>query len=133
MKSHEVLESRLLDAHVNYSLKEDMQGESSFVVKPYIGDKKEHIEETISTWLGHWEFHFELHPTSDHANVSHELGGIGFAWDWCMDDFVNIFKKQLLQPPFEIEPTQHLPFLAGNFLLLNQNQVSKVKSGFFLA
>ena len=36
------------------------------------------------------------------------------AWD----NFINIFKKQFLQPSYETEATQNLPFLVVNFILL---------------
>ena len=101
-------------------------------MKPYIGDKKELTEEAISTWLEHWESHFELHCKPSHtkiAYVSRELGGKVVAW-WCGlhnaqklptvgDDFVDIFKKQFLQPPSKTETTKNLlTLLVGNFIHL---------------
>ena len=50
-KSHGALESRVLDMHTNANMKDDSQGEPSFAVKPYTGDKKERTEEAIITWL----------------------------------------------------------------------------------
>ena len=111
-KSHGALESRVSDMHTSANMKDDSQGEPSFAVKPYTGDNKEHTEEAISTWLGHWESHFKLHPKPDItkiAYVSRELGGKAAAW-WCglriveklptsWADFVTTFKKKFLQPP----------------------------------
>ncbi len=125
-KSHGALESRVSDMHTNANMKDDSQGEPSFAVKPYTGDKKERTEEAISTWLGRWESHFELHPKPDItkiAYVSRELGGKAAAWwrglriaeklptSWA--DFVNTFKKQFLQPPSATEAAQSLLTLSS--------------------
>ena len=77
-----------------------------------------------------------------------ELGGKATAW-WrglrnaqklhsAWDNFVNIFKKQLLPHPFEIETIQNLTFLVKTIVLLKimlimlgpsfKNQVSRVIS-----
>ena len=59
------------------------EGEPSFVVTPFKGDKKERTEEAISTWLRRWESYFELHPKPDFVKngyVGRELGGRAAAW-----------------------------------------------------
>ena len=98
----------MLDMQFNSSLKDDKQGEPSLVVKPYIGDKKEQIDEAIITCLGRWESHFKLHPKLDHTKIcyaSRELGGkattwccglhnaqkLPSAWDNCVDLFTKTF------------------------------------------
>ena len=51
--------------------------EPSFIVTPFKGDKQEHTEEAIITWLGHWESHFELHPKIEVVKIGYvgrELG-----------------------------------------------------------
>ena len=82
------------------------EGEPSFVVTPFKGDKKERTEEAISTWLGRWESHFELHPKPDAVKIGYvgrELGGRVVAW-WrglrtaknlptTWEGFVDVFKK----------------------------------------
>ena len=59
------------------TIKSKKEGEPSFVVMPFKGDKKERTEEAISTWLGHWESHFELHPKIEVVKIGYvgrELG-----------------------------------------------------------
>ena len=82
------------------------EGESSFIVTPFKGDKKERTEEAISTWLRRWESYFELHPKPDFVKngyVGCELGVRVVAW-WCdlrttknlpttWEGFVYVFKK----------------------------------------
>ena len=102
------------------------EGEPSFVVTPFKGDKKERTEEAISTWLGRWESHFELHPKPDAVKIGYvgrELGGRAAAW-WrglrtaknlptTWEGFVDVFKKQFLQPPSQTEQAQHLLTLSS--------------------
>ena len=47
------------------------EGEPSFVVTPFKGDKKERTEEAINTWLGRWESHCELHPKPDAVKIGY--------------------------------------------------------------
>ena len=64
--------------YMNSFTKENQQGEPSFVMKSYMGYKKERTNETINTWCGRWESHFKLYLTQDStkiAYVSQELGG----------------------------------------------------------
>ena len=117
---------------MNSFVKDDKQGEPSFVIKLYTSDKKEWTDETISTWLGHWESHSKLYLKPNNFEIvyaSHDLGGKVVAW-WCGlhnaqklptvgDDFVDIFKKQFLQPPSKTETTKNLlTLLVGNFIHL---------------
>ena len=44
------------------------EGDPSFVVIQFKGDNKERTEVAISTWLGRWESHVELHPKSNVVN-----------------------------------------------------------------
>ena len=53
--------------------KDDQHSESSFVVKPFQGEKKERTMEAIYIWLGCWEFHFELHPKFNNTEVACHL------------------------------------------------------------
>ena len=89
------------------------EGEPSFVVTPFKGDKKERAaEEDINSWLGHWESHFELHPKPDAVKIGYvgsELGRRAAAW-WhrlrtaknlptTWEGSIDVFEKQFLQPP----------------------------------
>ena len=69
--------------------------------------------------LGRWESHSELHPNLDHTKIAYTLvvsGGKAIAW-WlglynaqmlpsAWDEFVNMFMKRFLQPPFVRENTK---------------------------
>ena len=77
------LEARVISLQNEINRTDERQGEPSFVVKPFTGDKKERTEQAICTWLGLWESHFELYPTPDSmkiAYVGRELGGKAVAW-----------------------------------------------------
>ena len=72
------LEARVISLQNETNRPDERQGEPSFVVKPFTGEKKERTEEAICTWLGRWESHFELYPTPDSTNIAYvgrELGG----------------------------------------------------------
>ena len=98
------------------------EGEPSFIVMPFNEDKKERIKEAISTWLGRCE----LHPKPDVVKIGYvdrELGGRAAAW-WrglrtaknlptTWEGFVDVFKKQFLQPPSQTEQAQHLLTLSS--------------------
>ena len=68
------LEKKFQDLTIEFQ----KEGEPSFFVMPFKGDKKEKTEEAISTWLGRWESHFELHPKPNVVKISYvgrDLGG----------------------------------------------------------
>ena len=47
------------------------EGEPSFIVTPFKGDKKGRTKEAISTWCGRWESHFDLHPKVDAVKIGY--------------------------------------------------------------
>ena len=110
-QSQSALEARVISLQNEINRPDERQGEPSFVVKPFTGDKKERTEEAICTWLGRWESHFELYPTPDSTKIAYvgrELGGKAAAW-WrglrtlgrlpeTWTDFVTVFKGQFQQP-----------------------------------
>ena len=120
------LEARVISLQNEINRPNERQGEPSFVVKPFTGEKKERTKKAICTWLGWWESHFELYPTLDSAKipyVSRELGGKAAAW-WrglrtlgklpeTWTDFVTVFKGQFLQPPSRTEAAQALMNLSS--------------------
>ena len=82
-KSHNALGARVISIKNDTNRLDERQGEPSFVVNPFTGDKKERTKEAICTWLGRWESHFELYPTPDSTNIAYvgrELGGKATAW-----------------------------------------------------
>ena len=111
-QSQSALEARVISLKNETNRPNERQGEPSFVVKPFTGDKKGRTEEAICRWLGRWESHFELYPTRDStkiAYVNRELGVKAAAW-WrglrtmgrlpeTWTNFVTVFKCQFLQPP----------------------------------
>ena len=125
-QSHNALEACVISTQNDTNRLDERQGEPSFVVKPFMGDKKERTEEAICTWLGRWESHFELCPTpysTKIAYVRRELGVKVAAW-WrgfrtagklpnTWTDFVTIFKGQFLQPPSRTEAAQALMNLSS--------------------
>mgnify|MGYP007007543659 CR=1 FL=1 len=40
-------------------------------MQSYMGYEKERTKETIRTWCGHWESHFELYSKTDHTKISY--------------------------------------------------------------
>ena len=125
-QSQSALEARVISLQRETNRPDERQGEPSFVVKPFTGDKKERTEEAICTWLGRWESHFELYPTPDSTKIAYvgrELGGKAAAW-WrglrtmgklpdTWTDFVTVFKGQFLQPPSRTEAAQALMNLSS--------------------
>ena len=82
-QSQSALEARVISLQHETNRPDERQGEPSFVVKPFTGDKKERTEEAICTWLGRWESHFELYPKPDGTKIAYvgrELGGKAAAW-----------------------------------------------------
>ena len=61
-QSQSPLEARVISLHNEINRPNERQGEPSFVVKPFTGDKKERTEEAICTWLGRWESHLSSIP-----------------------------------------------------------------------
>ena len=70
-QSHNGLEAHVISIQNDINRPDERQGEPSFVVKPFTGDKKERTEEAICTWLGRWESHFELYPTPDSTKIAY--------------------------------------------------------------
>ena len=100
-QSQSALEARVISLQRETNRPNERQGEPSFVVKPFTGDKKERTEEAICMWLGRWESHFELYTTPDSTKIAYirrELGGN------CLDtwtDFVTVFKANFCNLPLE--------------------------------
>ena len=57
-QSQSAFEARVISLQNDINRPDERQGEPSFVVKPFTGDKKERTEEAICTWLGRWESTF---------------------------------------------------------------------------
>ena len=70
-QSQSALEARVISLQQETNRPDERQGEPSFVVKPFTGDKKERTEEAICTWLGRWESHFELYPKPDSTKIAY--------------------------------------------------------------
>ena len=82
-QSHSAIEARVISTQSDTNRPDERQGEPSFVVKPFTGEKKERTEEAICTWLGQCESHFELYPMLDSTKIAYigrELGGKVAAW-----------------------------------------------------
>ena len=70
-QSQSALEARVISLQRETNRPDEWQGERSFVVKPFTGEKKERTEEAICTWLGWWESHFELYPKPDSTKITY--------------------------------------------------------------
>ena len=117
-QSQRALEAHLISLQSETNRPDERQGEPSFVVKPFTGEKKERTEEAICTRLSRWESHFELYPMPDSTKIAYvgrELGGKAVAW-WrglrtlgrfpeTWTNFVTVFKANVCNLP--LEPRQH--------------------------
>ena len=141
LQSNSALEARVLSIQRDANKHDECQGEPSFVVKPFTGEKKERIEEAICMWLGCWESNFELYPMLDStkiAYVARELRGKAAAW-WrglrtlgklpkTWTNFVIVFKGQFLQPPSRTEATQALMNLSSRKVSLLKDYVHHART-----
>ena len=71
LQSQSVFEARVISLQNEINRPDELQGEPSFVVKPFTREKKERTEEAIYTWLGRWESHFELYPKHDSTKIAY--------------------------------------------------------------
>ena len=70
-QSHNALEACAISIQNDTNRPDERQGEPSFVVNPFTGDKKERTKESIYTWLGRWESHFKLYPMLDSTKIAY--------------------------------------------------------------
>ena len=81
---YEVIKPCVANMKTDFETKDDRHIESSFVVKPFLGEKKERTMEAIYIWLGEsFILSFTLRLIVRKITyVTHELSG-NFATSWC--------------------------------------------------